>query len=153
MDVLHSQRWCVFVTLLFWCVVEILSRSPRVCLHAELLFLLKPNLLHVRQKYWHERNFHMNECFQINLGCYGSVRACVRARATAYLRDAEDAALELLMMLQKSSSNKALRWNMLSARWTTRAQTTKQVQAGSRVPSAGLSVVPATRSRDAVFLY
>lgn len=84
MDVLHSQRWCVFVTLLFWCVVEILSRSPRVCLHAELLFLLKPNLLHVRQKYWYERNFHMNECFQINLGCYGSVRACVRARQPTY---------------------------------------------------------------------
>lgn len=71
----------------------------------------------------------MNECFQITLCCYGSVRA----RVIAYLRDAEDAALELLMMLQKTgSSNKALRWNMLSARWTRRAQTTKQVQAGSR---------------------
>lgn len=74
----------------------------------------------------------MNECFQITLGCYGSVCACARAPVIAYLRDAGDAALELLMMLQKTgSSNKALRWNMLSARWTRRAQTTKQVQAGS----------------------
>lgn len=31
-----------------------------------------------------ERNFHMNECFQINLGCYGGVRACVRARQPTY---------------------------------------------------------------------
>lgn len=102
-DGVYLSRYYSDVLLRF--CLEVHGGPRHECLHAELLFLLKPNLLHVRQKYWHERNFHMNECFQINLGCYGGVRA----RATAYLRDAEDAALELLMMLQKSSSNKALR--------------------------------------------
>lgn len=137
MDIVHSKRWCAFVMILFWCVVDILSRSPR---WTETRVSPRRAAISTAAQFFYtlDRNigtsviFYMNECFQITLGCYGSVCACARAPVIAYLRDAGDAALELLMMLQKTgSSNKALRWNMLSARWTRRAQTTKQVQAGS----------------------